>query len=158
MENREIDIRRYWANVIRGVDEFDQIATGENPEFKDLTECLTFCLQNGFVRDATEYGVERWEKILGISPVDGSTLEDRKINILYYLNVQLPYTFTMVKEFLATTLGEENVLQCELFNNTYTLKLRVITSSLNAYVNILKYLENVVPMNMIVDIERVEER
>lgn len=156
MENREIDIRRYWSNIIRGVDEFDQIATGENPEFKALTECLTFCLQNGFVRDASEYGVERWEKILGIAPEDGATLEDRKISILYYLNIQLPYTFVMVKEVLMQTLGEDNVLQCELFNNTYTLKIRVITNSANAYSNVLKYLDNVVPMNMVVDIERVE--
>lgn len=156
MENREIDIRRYWANVIRGVDEFDQIATGENPEFKDLTECLAFCLKNGFVKDATEYGVERWEKILGIIPESGSTLEDRKINILYYLNIQLPYTFVMVKEVLMETLGEDNLLQCELFNNTYTLKIRVITSSENVYANILRYLENVVPMNIVIDIQRVE--
>ena len=157
MANREIDIRRYWANVIRGVEDFDQIAEAENPEFKTLTENLTFCVQNGFVRDATEYGVARWEKILGIIPADGSTLEDRKTNVLYYLNVQLPYTFKMVKEFLMNTLGEENVLQCELFNNIYTLKIRVITDTLNAYVNVLKYLDNVVPMNIIVDIKRVEK-
>lgn len=156
MANREIDIRQYWANVIRNVEEFDQIANAENPEFKSVREYLTFCVQNGFVVDATEYGVARWEKILGLIPTENATLNERKTEILYYLNVQLPYTFKMVKEFLNTTLGEENVFQCELFNNIYTWKIKISTSSLNSYVNVLKYLEKVSPMNIIIDITRVE--
>lgn len=152
--NRTIDIRQYWTNVIRNVGEFDAIATGENPEFNSLTGYLTRLLSDTFVKEATVYGVERWENILGIIPSAGETLEDRKVKILTMLNVKLPYTWRMLDGTIAAFFGEDNYT-LTLNNETYTLTLKTSFQSDNQKRDVLGLLNNVVPKNLIINV--VEE-
>lgn len=104
-ELRQVAIEEYWPLIVKNTDEFQQIAVAENPEFNMLVECIYRVLEDGFIADATEYGVERWEKIIGISPAPGATLDERKATILYYLSVKLPYTWRVLKQMLTDYIG-----------------------------------------------------
>ncbi len=148
--DREIDIRQYWTRVVRGIGEFDAVAKAENPEFNSLAECLTRLLNDTFVTSATETGVERFEDILNIVPTAEETIEDRKIKILTYLNVKLPYTWTMLYNTLDAIF--EGNFTMSLNNQTYTLRLEAVFTSLNHKKDVVELLNGVLPKNLIIEV------
>lgn len=138
---------KYWTSVVKGIGEFQQIATAENPEIDELKGCLTRLLNDSFVKDATEYGVKRWESILNIIPGVDDTLDDRKVKILSLLNMTLPYTYKMLEGVVESILGADNY---KMYIRGYTLTLEADFKSDNEYHDILNLFDNVVPKNLIV--------
>lgn len=152
-ELRQVTIEEYWPLIVRNTEEFGQIAVAENPEFNKLASCIYQVLQETFVRDATEYGVGRWENILKISPESGDTLEDRKARILTYLNVKLPYTVRVLRQMLVGLLGEEN-FTLTFDNDTSTLKVALALDTTQAQLtDVQTLLERVLPRNLVTDID-----
>ena len=147
----KIDIRKYWTSAIRGDDKFDAIATSENPEFNELGDCLKRLLNDTFVQDSTEYGVGRWENMLNIIPTADQTLEDRKVKILTYLNVKLPYTWKMLEATLNSVIGSDNYTM-SLNNQIYTLTLNAKFQSTNQKRDVVELLNNVVPKNLMIEV------
>lgn len=155
MDNRIVAIENYWAAVIRDSAEFKQIASAENPEFNKLNECIRRMLEDTFIKDATEYGVSRWETILKIVPDVNDTLEDRKIRILTQLNIRLPYTWRMLKQIITSFVGENNFTM-KYFNDISKLDIRINVTSESQYNTVLTLLNNVVPQNIVVDLGYME--
>lgn len=143
------DIKQYWTSIVKGIGEFQQIAEAENPEFNELTGCLTRLLNDSFVKDATEYGVKRWESILNIIPNPGETLDDRKVKILGLLNMTLPYTYKMLDGVVASILDDYT-----MYIRGYTLTLETVFKSDNEYRDINSLFEQVVPKNLMINIIR----
>lgn len=155
---REVDIRTYWAEIVRDTEQFGQIAVAENPEFNRLSECIFRALEDSFLisgdeskgeTGATEYGVERWESMLQIVPSESDTLDARKARILTYLNVKTPYTLEVLKQLLIGIAGSDNI-DIDYVNDTQTLSIytydqfedsvrdltsRVIPMNLDVYYN-----------------------
>lgn len=149
-KRRIVNINIYWASIVRDTAQFGQIAIAENPEFNRLADCLFRLLDDSFIHSATVYGVERWEKILEISPAAGDTLDDRKARILTYLNIKLPYTWRVLKNLLQTVLGEDKFVldyvndECKLIVHTDRVseqKLQLVRDLLG----------KVLPLNLVVE-------
>lgn len=145
---------KYWTSVVKGIGEFQQIAIAENPEFNELSACLTRLLNDSFVKDATEYGVKRWESILNIIPNPNDTLDDRKVKILSLLNMTLPYTYKMLDGVIESILGAGNY---KMYIREYTLTLETNFRSDNEYRDVRNLFEQVVPKNLIVKIIRRDD-
>lgn len=152
MLNRTVAIENYWAAVVGKAGEFKQIAAAENPEFNKLAECLKRILQDAFIQDATEYGVSRWEKMLNLAPYDTDTLEDRKIKILTYLSLRLPYTWRVLEQMICSFVGEGNY-SMSYINDFSKLTIRVKVDSATAYETIQTLLKNVLPQHIILDLD-----
>lgn len=163
MNDRIIEIENYWTRIVRDTAEFQQIAIAENPEFNKMLECVYRVLNEGFINDLTEYGASRWEKILGLPVSPTATLEERKVAILTYLSVKLPYTWRVLKQMLVGLLGEGN------FELTFDNDAQKITIALASTVEHLReqidsLIERVVPQNLVfeydnglpIDFEHVE--
>lgn len=148
METREINIETYWPAVVRNAAEFHQIAIAENPEFKSLFDCIIRVLGEGFIEDATEYGVERWESMLSIVPDAGDTLETRKTRILTYLMLHRPYTWRVLKELLASIVGEGN-FEMKYINEYCKLILKIPDHNSTMIIDLL---DKVLPQNILVDL------
>ncbi|PYG87212.1 uncharacterized protein DUF2313 [Ruminiclostridium sufflavum DSM 19573] len=58
-------------------------------------------LNDNFINDSTEIGVESWERVMGITPKVYDTLNDRKFRILTRLNEKLPYKYREAERWLA---------------------------------------------------------
>lgn len=163
METRNIDISNYWAPVVRNTAEFQQFAEAVNPELNALQADIHQIVQDAFVRDATEYGVGRWENMLNLTPEPGDTLDMRKDRILAYLSVKLPYTWRVLERMLIGMLGEGNV-SVKLNNDTATLTVAVgIDTTESQLADIRTLLDRVLPRNLVTefdpfpcDFERVE--
>lgn len=150
MNDRIIEIENYWARVVRDTTEFQQIAIAENPEFNTVLECLYRILKDGFINDSTEYGVSRWEKILELPVSYTATLEERKMAILTYLSVRKPYTIRILKNMLATIMGEGNYT-LNINNDTSTLNIKLADDKYRP--DVLQLMQRVLPQNLILNFE-----
>lgn len=79
-------ILNHYPPVIKQIKEIQQIAKAEDIEFSKLHLSINEVLKNMFVFTANETGVQRFEKLLGITPKAAQSLEDRKIYILSMMN------------------------------------------------------------------------
>lgn len=148
MEIREVKIEEYWPLIVKGTAEFGQIAAALNPEFNKLAECIYRVLNESFIQDASEYGVSRWESILGITPAAGATLDDRKAAILTYMNIKLPYTWRVLKQMLVPILGGEDKFVMEYLNDEAKLVLHTDRLNDAMLATVTSLLERVVPQNI----------
>jgi len=142
----------YLPQVLKDVREYKSIVAAEEPELVDLWTTLESALNDNFINDATENGVLRLESILKIIPKAADTLEDRKFRIKARFNEQLPYTFRTLEERLTTLCGEDGYT-CELFNDTYTLKVRIELVVKGQYDAVDDLLERIVPANLVIDLD-----
>ena len=79
----------------------------EDPEFRLVWEGTDYVLRNEFILTADEYGISRFEKLLGIVPVKGEDLESRRMAVFgRWYNVR-PYTWRMLLERLRGIPCEE---------------------------------------------------
>ena len=154
MNDRTIDIRNYWSKVVRDTAEFQQIANAINPELNKLLECIKRALQDSFINDATEYGVQRWESILKIEPLETDTLDDRKVRILTYLTTQVPYSTRVVKRMIASFVGEDNY-DFQFCNEKDELWLGLTVTNEQVIEEIKNLLSNVLPMHIVPIYERL---
>lgn len=155
MEIRKVKIEEYWPLIVRGTEEFGQIAVAENPEFNRLAESVYGCLKESFIlpgeeEHATEYGVSRWEKMLGLAVTPDMTLDDRKAAILTYMSIKLPYTWRVLKQMLTELLGEDN-FEITLNNDTQELAITYRTLVSETHTEAVEQLvSRVVPVNLLV--------
>ncbi len=139
---REVRVQRYYPNVIANADEFKQLATLENEEFKSIWEVLFKWFKNKFVYEADLQGIQRWEEMLKIIPKSKETLEDRRSNILVKINSILPYTIRRLKQILDLKFGKDNAIPIttknyELiinFNNEIELNAKTMRALLRAII------------------------
>lgn len=149
MDRKLID---YLPQVLKDVREYKSIVDAEEPELVDLWVALENALKDNFINDSTENGVLRLESILKIIPKAADTLGDRKFRIMARFNEQLPYTFRSLQERLTTLCGEDGYT-CELFNDTYTLKVRIELVVKGQYDAVENLLKRIVPANLVIDLE-----
>ena len=79
---KEVDLLSYWMPILRNLKEFKEIAKAEEPEIIALLEAIDRTKYNMFIETADEYGIERFENMMGIYPEAGDTLETRRFNVL----------------------------------------------------------------------------
>lgn len=144
MYTREVKIEEYWPLIVRNTDEFGQIAVAENPEFNQLARCLYDALKDAFIIDATEYGVQRWEKMLGLVVTDDMPLDDRKAAILTRLSIKLPYTWRVLNQLISTIVDDDRYY-ITYDNDTQKLYIEIKETSREKVADLVS---RVVPMNL----------
>lgn len=145
--SREIDITKYLPPVTRESKDIQALCEAENIEFETLWDSLVNILYNNFISLATEYGLEQWEKIFGITPAATDKWEDRRFRVQTYLKGQRPYTDEKLEALLDDLCGPGGyVLERDYSNYKLTCKLNLgVKSQLE---NAADMLERIVPMNI----------
>lgn len=158
-ENRK-HLIEYIPHIIRDVQEYKALLIdGEQPQITLLWNGLENALNDQFISDATEYGIKRWEKILGIYPKATATLEERKFTVLARINEELPFTMTMLKaklEILCGAEGEGYVVS--LIPDEYKLIVKVALVAVSNYQDVADLLDRIVPANMIIELSIIYNR
>ena len=153
MDDNVVDLLSYLPPVLQELEEFKQIMNTESEEFNLLIKEYQNLLSDQFVHEATENGLSRWEKILGINPKPTDTLESRRWEILNRLNIKIPYTWTMLKNKLYALYGDSYTIK--LISDTYTIQIRVPQELSDSEIrSTYTMLEVIIPANMIIDIQR----
>ena len=104
------ELKSYQPEYYRGIPEMDAILEAEGLEFEsfDLSKEETF--DNLYIDTSNDYGLSRWESILGIVLIPGSTLSERASVIKQFLRGVEKLSSSSIKNIaLAYTNGDTDV-------------------------------------------------
>ena len=138
----------YIPTVLKEVKQYKALTYGEQPEIFNLFNEIQNALDNQFVETSTEYGVKRWETILGIIPKATDSLDARKTKILIRLNEQLPYTLTAFINMLSNLFGDNFELNTNF--TEYEMELITHIGEIGGVDNLKYLIQSVIPANLIV--------
>ncbi len=149
--DREIDLIKYLPGILQDVKEYKALAETQNPEALSTWVELENVLNDQFINESTANGVNRWEKILKIKPLDTDTLDERKFRVLSKLNEKLPYTMRNLNKQLTFLCGQDGY-SITSDNDNFTIAVRVALTSKKNYAEVEKLLDRVIPCNMLLDL------
>ena len=137
----------YLPSFMQDYFEMQKIMEAQQTEIDRLWLKVENGLADQFVTDATEDGIKRWESILGISPKDTDTLEERKFRILAKLNQELPYTLQKLKESLTNLCGADGYT-IEVNAAQYHVQVKLVLDKESNYQEVVDLLWKMIPANM----------
>lgn len=149
--DRGISIIGYLPDVLKEVEEIKALNYVENPILEEEWRLAFQQLENQFVMYADEYGISRYEKMLGIRYNPTEDIETRRLRILTRMKEQVPYTFKVLDNILESLLGEGNyVLERDVALKNIDVFVELTVNS--QVVIIEEMLERILPANMIYNV------
>ena len=150
--NRTIDLNGYLPDILKNVVEFKEIMKVENPEVIAIWQACEDLMNDQFITEATENGVARREKMLGIQPFATDTLDDRKFRLLSRYMEDIPYTRRSLESFLSSLCGEGGY-KITYKTNDFTVNVRVELTAKRQVDSVEELLERVLPYNLIFTVD-----
>lgn len=95
----------YYPQVIQAILEFQAIIDAEYPEFEKLEEGNNKALSDAYLLTMTEDRVEEWENLLGIAPIEGSSVEDRRETVTARIRGQGKLNSELINIIVGTFTG-----------------------------------------------------
>lgn len=148
---REVDLVSYLPAFMQKYKETVAALKAEEPELNAVWENVHKIFYNHFISTADEYGVSRFEKMLGITPNVDDTLEFRKAVIKSKWCSQIPYTEKGVKDKLKILCGSEDNFIYEY--KEYLLKIKIALVKKNMVNEVLNLLYQIIPENIRIQVE-----
>lgn len=127
--------------------EMQKIMETEQVEIDRLWFECENALADQFILEATESGVRRWESMLGVSPKDTDSLDERKFRILTKLNQELPYTLRKLELALTNLCGADGY-SVEMNATEYHIEVKLAVSNASNYQEVVDLLEKMIPANL----------
>lgn len=141
----------YLPHYMREYAEMREIMGTEQPEIDKLWNAAEGVFADQYVVDATLNGIKRWEKLLGISPKDTDTIEERRFRILTMLNQDLPYTMRQLEHTLTNLCGADGY-SIVLTAADYHVLVKLALTNASNYVEVEKTLKKMIPANMVQEV------
>lgn len=138
----------YLPYEIRKYKDYQVITEAEDPEFKKLFDISKKLLDETFIETATDYGLSRLEKMLGVYPKSYDTLDDRRLRLIAWWNNQVPYTWRVLIEKLNAICGVGNY-DIKLYNETYTIDLKTQLNTSSQYEEMMFLFDRIIPANIV---------
>lgn len=149
---RTVDLLGYLPDILKGTQEMEAIMEAETPEIAAIWSACEDLMNDQFISEATENGVARREKMLGISPFATDTLADRKFRVLSRYNENIPYTRKSLMQQLATLCGEDGY-EIAFLTKDFTVKVKVALTAKKQEAAVGEMLERILPCNMAFTVE-----
>lgn len=146
---RDIDATDLLPAVSRDSLDIQEIMRIHNTELNLLWKVMLDILSDQFIRYATDYGLSQWEYMLDISPQDMDDLESRRNEILSVLIGVRPFTLERVQEILDFKFGK-NVINHSVVHDKYEYWLDIANGFETQINNILDYVDDIIPKNLLI--------
>lgn len=147
---REVDLVSYLPPFMQTYKESVAALEAENPEFLIVWKATDRVLYNHFISTADEYGISRFEKMLGIHPTSEDTLESRRSRVQSKWFNAIPYTMKVLLQKLTVLCGDTDFTLSNNFTEGYTLNIDT-DLELFGQVEELEYIINtMIPENIVV--------
>lgn len=145
-------INSYLPKVLRDIIEFQIVNSDLDVELGLLENYIKGINTETIVQTASIYGIEKWEKILGIIPDDTDSLETRRFRINNILTSKLPYTVRWLQKKLSEITGSTTGWTLNINNNDYTITIILSGLDTDLMLEVEKQLRNAIPANMVLEI------
>lgn len=119
--NRQVQLIDHLPQFMQEYEEIKRLMNAEDPEFQAAFDASESTRNNFFVLSCDKHGIERFEKLLGISP-GGDSLNTRKARVIIRLNNSLPVTYDTLVNKLDAVCGPGNY-ELSLDTDSYFLKI-----------------------------------
>ncbi len=139
----------YMPQFLKNVREFNEIFNAEDFELEFMREQIDKILKEVIVNTAESYGLERYEKIYGITNI-AETIEARRMNILFKINNRVPFTLKWLINTLNASIGAENY---KLSIKDYVLHIEIALNYTEAAEMLKSNLVYQIPANIQLDYE-----
>lgn len=149
---REIDLRGYLPGVLRDAAEMRAIMDAEMSAVAALWQACEDCMNDQFIAEATENGIARRERMLGITPFVSDTLDDRRFRLTARYNEHIPYTKRSLDMLLASLCGEDGYT-LKILTGEFTVIVKVALAAKKQEAVVNEMLERVLPYNMAFTVE-----
>lgn len=130
--------------------EFQEIGKAVDKTVNTFDNAMEKVLSNAFIEDCDEYGIQRYENMMEISPSADDTLEFRKAVVLARWNNKLPYTVRVLRERLNTLCGKHNYMLDTGKTDEYYLACMLYDE--NFVEQVSKLFDNILPANIYYEI------
>lgn len=127
--------------------EIKEITNAEQKEVDLIDGEISKVLDNAFIESCDEYGIKKYEKLVGVTPSAQDTLESRKARVLIRWNDFIPYTYRVLIRKLNILCGVNNYDISGNLEN-YELMLKTVLSLPSQSQEIEIMLDKMLPMNM----------
>lgn len=146
---REVDLVSYLPEFMQSYKEPVATLKAENPEFTIVWNGTDRTLYNHFISTADEYGICRFEKILGIYPGETDSLEIRRMRVQNRWFTTTPYTLRVLISKISELFDKAYNFSVSLdFKIAYKLAL-IVFSLDDSQIEELKYLlSEMIPLNI----------
>jgi hypothetical protein len=145
-------IQEYWSDVLKDIREFEEIAKAINPEIEVIWQAVRNLMDDQFIQTATERGIARREKMLGITQFADDTLESRRFRVLARWNDKLPYTYRVLQSKLDQLCGVDGY-EMILDAGSYSLKIKVELVVKRMFEEVEKIAKKMLPANILLSVE-----
>lgn len=95
----------YYPQVIQSILEFQAIIDTEAPEIEALSEGKDRVLADAYLTTMSEERIEEWEQLLGIKPLDGSSVDDRRETVIARIRGQGKLNTELINSIVKTFTG-----------------------------------------------------
>lgn len=151
---KEVDLLSYWMPVLRQLKEFKEIAKAEEPELRYILEACDRTLNNFFISTADEYGISRFESMMGIFPDEGEDLETRRFNVLVKWNDKVPYTDGGLYDRLLSLCGEGKFTITPQYED-YKISITTEAGIKGAFDTISSLITDMLPCNLELTLQNI---
>lgn len=117
----KVRMNGYYPQVIQSITEFASIIDSEHPEFEDFEISRERVLDDAYLTTMSEERITQWEKMLGIRPIEGSSVEDRRDTVMARIRGQGKLNTKLINTIVGTFTGgtanswiEDSVLYVEI--------------------------------------------
>ena len=143
---RNVNLASYLPSFLAEFKENIALLDAENPEFEFLWKSFDRILKNEYISTANEYGLSRFEDIVGIKPLPDDTLESRRSRVLSRWFNHIPLTLKGLKKRLALICGEQGY---SVTIKDYIITISVYTRFDSQKEELKQLINDVIPANML---------
>lgn len=148
---RQVDLVSYLPPFMKAYKEPVAALDAENPEFYLMWSAVDRVLRNRFIETADEYGLSRYEKMLGIYPSAEDTLESRRSRVRSKWFNKIPYTMKTLLSKLEVLCGDTDFTLTHNFNVGYTLTIQTALEKFGQVEELESILREMLPENIVVE-------
>lgn len=145
--SRDKNAVEYLPGYMAELFEMQELYKGLQPELDLMYRIKDSSMEECFVLTCEGFGLERYEEMLGITPLPTDTIDDRRLRVLAALNGDTPYTFERIYAKLKVLCGEDNVTM-EYAKDIYTLRVLVQLAAKNQIDTVNRMLRQMLPCNI----------
>lgn len=141
-----------WPRHIWALPEIQAIDNASEVTISEAEDAVQGLEDDILITTATENGIARREKILGITPLDTDTLEDRRFRVLSKWYDVYPYTDECLEERLTHLCGADGYTM-SMDYDAMKLTVRVALGQKSQFNAAKELLEDIVPVYIILDVD-----
>lgn len=111
----------YYPQVIQAITDFQAIIDSEYPEFEELSEQRDRIINDAWLLTMGEERIVEWEHVLGIKPLENSSIDDRRETVIARIKGQGKLNTALISSIVNTFTGgtanswiEDSVLYVEI--------------------------------------------